>query len=1218
MLINMFHCISGNNSHMMGINPNASQSPNLNPHAGGVSNAHTNVTLSPSLMNPFSSWYNSNSLGSYYNAIGFSRSDMKHVFPGQYAFTLLWTLVFTKTNSLVSHSPDLRIQLIDQLKTLDTRLETQVQLTNEIQEFFKKRAEVELETSRALEKLAKNLNTRHKEIKAKRDSSSAQTGSNPLSTPLLSSSISQSLTQPGPPPQPWTVFNSQSSLSVCWQQLINDTKIQSQNHAILADIYSTEITQRLQFVSDDLQRIYKQCREIGLEAHEDLLKVLHELHTSMKTYHNYQTETRVAEAKLKLVEAQKSKLEQQIPKEKLDKSKKMKLVEKEVQKRTHKFKSQKAKNEYILCMDAANAAVQKYFMEDLSDLIDCMDLGFYECVTRSLNMYVSSQDQIRKSLQQNMENMSKCISSLDARLDKQKFLESHNSVFALPKKFEFVGPTYPNNKNTASIAEEDFTPDPQEIEVSGFIRQEMEQRVYQLHKRLETLRIESDELWKTLETAENSLLEMITAKDYDTCAFFVERNNRVVNELAVAKMRSDKQETDEFHLNQIRDYMLTMNRISRLQSKYEHIRKSLKTTDSALIPSTSAAIAASNRQHNRRKRIGNIQKYTNTRLFGGSIEEYLEKTNEEIPLVMKSCIRVINLFGLHHQGIFRVSGSQLEINNFKESFEKGEDPLADVTDASDINSVAGVLKLYLRELREPLFPICYFEQFMELAQLDSNNVFVTRMRDLVKSLPRAVFIVLRYLFAFLNHLSEYSDENMMDPYNLAICFGPTLVPVPEDKDQVQYQNLVNELIKNVILYHDEIFVDVSDGLVYEKYISELDDDPTNTVRSVGDMSPVLKKSLSHKPLSHSREDSNASSVNRDTHSSVLSEEVFCTSPLPNPPLSPVLKETVILNDDEDEHDPDESKSDFLEAVAQFDFNARSTRELSLKKGETLVLDEDLPCTSGCTQPTTRAPRTTSHPADKPPQKEPAVPSRRSVNPLSDAGSSKTQALVSQPPEKTHILESEIKTSIVEIPNDQPPSEAAEPTPPAKAVPQASEAPEPASAQASTPKQVKSNIQAWEQRLKVSSNITAPDLVMDLPQQQQDAQAPQALATNSHAPAPIPPKFTDTSSSEDSDSSESSSANSSPSTPTKHSGAEVFAKQKNATLKKRSNPEAPPIPQPQTSWSTEQREGMFTFSSTFNKPQVKVKPVVLNRPSLPRELVFKEEEPEDENIKNEQN
>ena len=51
----------------------------------------------------------------------------------------------------------------------------------------------------------------------------------------------------------------------------------------------------------------------------------------------------------------------------------------------------------------------------------------------------------------------------------------------------------------------------------------------------------------------------------------------------------------------------------------------------------------------------------------------------------------------------------------------------------------------------------------------------------------------------------FSDENMMDPYNLAICFGPTLVPVPDHKDQVQYQNLVNELIKNFIIFHEDIF-----------------------------------------------------------------------------------------------------------------------------------------------------------------------------------------------------------------------------------------------------------------------------------------------------------------------------------------------------------------------------------------------------------------------------
>lgn len=142
-----------------------------------------------------------------------------------------------------------------------------------------------------------------------------------------------------------------------------------------------------------------------------------------------------------------------------------------------------------------------------------------------------------------------------------------------------------------------------------------------------------------------------------------------------------------------------------------------------------------------------------------------------------------------------------------------------MSDASDINSVAGVLKLYLRELREPLFPIIFFDHFMEIAQMESKHEFVLKMRELILNLPRPVIVILRYLFAFLNHLSEYADENMMDPYNLAICFGPTLIPVPDDKDQVQYQNQVNELIKNIIMFNDDIFPH-DGGIVYEKYISQ--------------------------------------------------------------------------------------------------------------------------------------------------------------------------------------------------------------------------------------------------------------------------------------------------------------------------------------------------------------------------------------------------------------
>lgn len=137
---------------------------------------------------------------------------------------------------------------------------------------------------------------------------------------------------------------------------------------------------------------------------------------------------------------------------------------------------------------------------------------------------------------------------------------------------------------------------------------------------------------------------------------------------------------------------------------------------------------------------------------------------------------MIFIVGMHHQGVFRVPGSQAEINNFKEAFEYGEDPLVGLSDARDINSTAGLLKLYFRELGEPPFPK---EVFMELvktvresALIGEKQAFqlyeimidvffsvlvrdsdecVDRLASIVSSgLSHSVFIVMRYLFAFLN------------------------------------------------------------------------------------------------------------------------------------------------------------------------------------------------------------------------------------------------------------------------------------------------------------------------------------------------------------------------------------------------------------------------------------------------------------------------------------
>ncbi|KAH8032511.1 hypothetical protein HPB51_025964 [Rhipicephalus microplus] len=857
---------------------------------------------------------------------------------------------------------DIRQQLGEQLKCLDVRLETQLALVSEMQDYFRRRAEVELEYSRTLDKMARAIAVRHRSERPRREL--------------------------------WPLFSSHG----CWEQLVNNARRQSRDHAALAEVYGATLVAQLAHLLEDVQRIYRKCRGIGAQQHEELLKVLHELQTAMKTYHVYCTSEEQARAKMELVAGQKRRLEAVVAREKLERSKRFRVVAKELAKRAAKHRETrlqclKARNEYLLALGAANAAAHKYFAEDLSDLVDCMDFGFHMCLSRALRTSCNAEECLQRSLQQGCQALAQRISDLDSRADKQRFLEGHHNAFMVPRRFAFQ----PHRADA----------EPQQVSLEHPMEEELEQRLSQLNKRLTSLCTENDEVWKTLETAESSLLDMMAAREIDCRPLFEESpaaRPPPQPETLALKLRADKQETEDFYLEKFRTYSLGCSVAARLEAKAELLRAALQREDTKTLRPHSRPAA-------RKKRIGRQAALAarhggQPRLFEGSLEEYLEEImkkynvkrstlsdyvenkekifeafhsgkftgkrkrlrtaahpkledallrwitdmrNSQLPLsgplicqeAERYTLRMnIEFFSasegwfasfrerhsetppaviansFRHSGFVRPDDSDIAPEDTREPTEnmddevndtrfdsllpsgvqildyvaidyhvavagpltdddilsevleedqnhcsdddgqdeptrrqhivqeaaealavleefcvcsrdsEREDPLADVSDASDINSVAGVLKLYLRELREPLFPIFYFDQLMEISQLESKEEFVAKVRDVVQSFPRPVFVVLRYLFAFLNHLSEFSDENMMDPYNLAICFGPTLIPIPEDKDQVQYQNLVNELVKGLIVHQEQIFPN-DGGLVYEKYISAEAPEDTN-------------------------------------------------------------------------------------------------------------------------------------------------------------------------------------------------------------------------------------------------------------------------------------------------------------------------------------------------------------------------------------------------------
>ncbi|KAG8451379.1 hypothetical protein GDO86_003546 [Hymenochirus boettgeri] len=674
---------------------------------------------------------------------------------------------FKKDKEIVSEYDtqvkEIRAQLIEQLKCLDQQCDLRTQLLQDLQDFFRKKAEIEMDYSRNLEKLSERFLSKTR----------------------------------GAKDQQFKKDQNVLSPMNCWNLLLTQVKRESRDHATLSDIYLNNIIPRFGQISEDSGRLFKKSKEIGLQLHEDLVKVLNELYTVMKTYHMYNADSISAQSKLKDAEKQEEKQmsrsvrqdERQTPRspdtatsvrldEKHIRRSSVRKIEKMKEKRQAKYtenkvKAIKARNEYVLALEATNASVFKYYIHDLSDLIDCCDLGYHASLHRALRTFLSAEFNLQHSKQEGLEALENATEHLDASADKQRLMESSNSVFCPPVKFEFQ----PHMGDTVS-----------QLCAQQPLQGELAQRCQQLLSRLSTLQIENEEVKKTMEATLQTIQDMVSVEDFDVSDCFQYSNSMesvkstvsetYMSKPSIAKRRANQQETEQFYFTKIKEFLEGRNLITKLKAKHDMLQKSLgecQRTDCSL--SSGRRMSSLRKQH----------------------------AKQPIPLVVESCIRFLSRHGLQHEGIFRVSGSQVEVNDIKNAFERGEDPLEEDQNDHDLDSVAGVLKLYFRGLATPLFPKELFHDLLSCVSIDTIQERASHICRVLLGLPPPTLVLMRYLFSFLNHLSQFSDDNMMDPYNLAICFGPTLMCVPDNHDQVSCQSHVNELIKTIIMQHESIF-----------------------------------------------------------------------------------------------------------------------------------------------------------------------------------------------------------------------------------------------------------------------------------------------------------------------------------------------------------------------------------------------------------------------------
>eukprot|EP00735_Rhodelphis_limneticus_P007191 TRINITY_DN19697_c0_g1::TRINITY_DN19697_c0_g1_i1::g.3343::m.3343 TRINITY_DN19697_c0_g1::TRINITY_DN19697_c0_g1_i1::g.3343 ORF type:complete len:514 (-),score=131.95,sp/Q9C0H5/RHG39_HUMAN/31.85/7e-55,RhoGAP/PF00620.22/9.2e-31,MyTH4/PF00784.12/4.8e-22,MyTH4/PF00784.12/5.9e+03 TRINITY_DN19697_c0_g1_i1:723-2156(-) len=144
-----------------------------------------------------------------------------------------------------------------------------------------------------------------------------------------------------------------------------------------------------------------------------------------------------------------------------------------------------------------------------------------------------------------------------------------------------------------------------------------------------------------------------------------------------------------------------------------------------------------------------------------------------VPQVMSVlCHNILHFGGADYEGIFRKPADSEDLKFLIKEFNQGNyEPTL-----KDPNSYAGALKLWVRDLFDPIFPA---ELYNECIMSAKDAVSAIRVTEKLPPLQKAV---LHHLCEFLKKISEKSSVNKMTPENLSIVFAPDLIRHPTNID----------------------------------------------------------------------------------------------------------------------------------------------------------------------------------------------------------------------------------------------------------------------------------------------------------------------------------------------------------------------------------------------------------------------------------------------------
>ncbi|XP_053294741.1 rho GTPase-activating protein 12 isoform X9 [Pleuronectes platessa] len=198
--------------------------------------------------------------------------------------------------------------------------------------------------------------------------------------------------------------------------------------------------------------------------------------------------------------------------------------------------------------------------------------------------------------------------------------------------------------------------------------------------------------------------------------------------------------------------------------------------------------------------------YIEDQVFGCSLSSLCHRENGTVPSFVTTCIDHVETSGLCVDGIYRVSGNLAVIQKLR--FAVNHDEKVNLADGKweDIHVTTGALKMYFRELPEPLFTYSLFHDFVSSIKISDYKQRVHSIKDLVRQLPKPNQDTMQVLFKHLRTVIDHGEENRMTTQSVAIVFGPTLLrPETETWNMAVHMVYQNQIVELILLEYENIF-----------------------------------------------------------------------------------------------------------------------------------------------------------------------------------------------------------------------------------------------------------------------------------------------------------------------------------------------------------------------------------------------------------------------------